>query len=97
MTQEKQVIAEFPKCRACGNERLLGQEEMNKEVAEGRAGPDAAGALHVWKTGLVDPRVPALTMLTLESIIDACAECGTLRLIKATSARVAMTTPLIAP
>lgn len=81
--EEKEFPREFGVCRACGSTKTLAGLLLEQEREKGKVGKETIGAAQVFQSIIADPRVPSLSAPILIALIDICAECGTVRCIKA--------------
>ena len=76
---------QFDKCPVCGSERRLVEEEVTKEIAEGKLSPGTMIPALMSQSVMYNPiegsRILARRLVPcLVGIYDVCADCGTLYL-----------------
>lgn len=78
-------LTSFDVCKVCGCKETIAQRIMDKLKSEGKLSKDLEPAIIHQRVPMRDPRMEILygvPVPMLISIIDGCAECGTLRVIK---------------
>ena len=70
---------DFPQCPNCGSKRRVADEVMKELKAAGRAKQEDSSAIVIWQTIVANPHFALFSVPVIISLIDICADCGTVR------------------
>ena len=76
------MTTEYNECKVCGSKETISGRVKDEEVEKGKVRPELNTFLQQTQVAIMDVGKTTLTVPLITAWIDACAECGTLRVVR---------------